>query len=571
MPLKVRVAAVQFGVGTNVDENLATCLRMIDQAALEKPDIMVLPEFVNHASWYEDKAHCYQVSVELDGPFLQAVAAKAAEHRCYIMINVTLRRGEGVCTGSNVLYDPQGEVVAVADKQVLMGHENDFLTRAQSLCPIIETPFGRLGMYSCMDGVINETPRGLALRGAQILLNSLNSFALDEASLHVPVRAPENRVFIVAANKVAPLIPEFLLAPVSEMTNIPVEFLYGAGESQIVGPDGTVLAKAPRSGEAVVIAELEVDQANNKKRPDGTDVFASRRPELYQTLAAPPVPREYVKGAETLEAAVYQPAADGAEAIEETADAVAQAASEGVQLIALPELFCFTDGLVQDPAMAVSRSKIAVEALSAALKTINAGVHVVTSLVERNGNGYQHVGVLISRDGIVMRQVQLHRSERHAEWVSHYGDEVVVKQMAWGRFAIIVGDDSLYPETFRLAALQNAEAAGVPLHIYERWELETGLLERSAENRLCLLVASRPTPFGASAMMTLHKDFTLMTPWESRAFDGNISKPIVIFADADARLTRGLIHPRRAENRFVSSNTDVVDGRPWHLMQGITG
>ena len=43
-----------------------------------------------------------------------------------------------------------------------------------------------------------ETPRGLAVRGAQLLINSLNSFAFDEASLHIPVRAPENKVFVIS-------------------------------------------------------------------------------------------------------------------------------------------------------------------------------------------------------------------------------------------------------------------------------------------------------------------------------------------------------------------------------------
>ncbi len=95
-----------------------------------------------------------------------------------------------------------------------------------------------------MDGVINETPRMLAVEGAQVLLNSLNSFALDEASLHVPVRAVENRVWVVAANKVGPLVPERSIAAVAERVGVPVERLHGAGESQIVAPDGTVVAIA---------------------------------------------------------------------------------------------------------------------------------------------------------------------------------------------------------------------------------------------------------------------------------------------------------------------------------------
>ena len=77
----IRAAAVQFGVTDEVTANLATCLRMIDQAAQQRPDLMVLPEFVNHIAWYTDADHCYRVAVELDGEFCAAIAAKAAEHR----------------------------------------------------------------------------------------------------------------------------------------------------------------------------------------------------------------------------------------------------------------------------------------------------------------------------------------------------------------------------------------------------------------------------------------------------------------------------------------------------------
>ncbi len=74
---KVRVAAAQFGAGQDVDQNLATCLKAIDQAAECQPDFLVLPEFSNHCSWYDNKEHCYKVSVPVGGPFLNTIAEKA--------------------------------------------------------------------------------------------------------------------------------------------------------------------------------------------------------------------------------------------------------------------------------------------------------------------------------------------------------------------------------------------------------------------------------------------------------------------------------------------------------------
>lgn len=567
--MKTRVAALQFGAGTDIQTNLATCLRMIDEAARHAPDLMVLPEFSNHASWYDNKQHCFEVSVPLGGDFLNAIVGRARQHRCYIVVNVTLQRqdagGAPFATGSSVMFDREGAVLAVSDKQVLMGHENDFLERARAVTPIVSTELGRISLYACMDGVINETPRGLALRGAQVLCNSLNSFALDEANLHIPVRAAENKVFVVAAEKVAPLIPEFLLEPVSQATRIPAHFLHGAGESQIVAPDGRVLAKAPRMGEAIVIADIDPRDADDKRRPDGTDIFAARRPDLYGQIGRPPAPLGLAPGADVVQAAVIQTLADGVAVIEEAASLVAQAAQAGARIIALPELFCFAGARVEDAQAAAITSERAIAALHAALRHARSEAVVATSLVR----GGAHCGVLISSDGVILEQPQLHRVARHP-W-SALGTEARVIQLAWARVGLVVGDDAIYPETFRLLSLQGVEVIAAPVHLQEDWELALGLPERAAENRVCLLVASRPNAHGASAVMSLHKDFTIMTPWETRPFDGNISAPVVTAAGPAPGITLAAIHPSNAQNRFVSRRTDVVDGRPWYLVDAITG
>ncbi len=563
----VRVAAVQFGAGADVDANLKTALRMLDEAAKVKPDLVVLPEFSNHLSWYENKEHCYQVSSALDGPWLKAISDKAKQHKMYVVVNVTLQRPGGLATGTSLLYGRDGKLLGENDKQVLMGHENDFLEKAKVQGPIIETDIGRLGMYACMDGVINETPRGLGLRGAQILCNSLNSFALDEASLHVPVRAAENRVFIVAANKIGPLIPEALLEPVSQATSIPVRFLSGAGESQILAPDGKVLAMASLDKEQVVYADIDPTLADVKLRPDGTDVFKARRPPIYSALAQQPsAQRQYTVGAESAVVAVFQPSAVGEAAIAEAAAAVREAGKQGVRLLTLPEMFCFEQGRTHDPVGGALISERAVTALTNACKEAG-DICVATSLVVKEQTGLYHSGVVINKTGILLAQGQLHRSERHA-W-SKLADAIKIEPLPWARLALVVGDDAIYPETFRLASLQNAEVVALPFTLLERWEVDTGLLERSAENRVCVIAATRPTSFGASLITTLWQDFTIMTPWKTRPFDGHISYPIVTRASAKAGLCISTIHPAHAQNKFVSKSTDVVDGRPWQLLDGI--
>jgi predicted amidohydrolase len=559
----IRVAAVQLAVTDDVNANLDTCLRLIDEAASHHPELIVLPEFCNHLAWYADREHSYEVAVDLNGTFLGAIGERANQHQCYIMINVTLRREPLQVTGSNVLFDPAGTIVAVSDKQVLMGNENNFLEKATEPCEIIALPWGNAGMYSCMDGVIFETSRGMAVRGADILLNSLNSFAKDEGNLHIPVRAAENKVFVVAANKVGALVPAHLLDAVAARLKIAPTQLFGGGHSQIVAPDGTVLAKADHGEEAVIFADIDLAQATNKTRPDGTDIMSARRPDLYKAFASPPQTRQKGMGANQVTVATFQPKMDGRKAVAEVASILPEVAEAGVKLLVLPELFYLQGGVVDNVMVAQQRSQEMVAVLTKALADFP-DLHVATSVVDVGFVGNSHVGVLLGNAGILLHQPQLHASNRHP-WVTTLGRNVHTLDMAWGRLAVVVGNDAIYPETFRLAVLQDCEVVAVSTHILEAWEWELGLLERAAENRLNLVVGSRPTLHGGSGIIAADEDFTLWAEWKKRPFDGNINYPIV--TRTTDRLTYGTVYPAASANRTISQNTNVVENRPWWLAE----
>jgi hypothetical protein len=123
---------------------------------------------------------------------------------------------------------------------------------------------------------------------------------------------------------------------------------------------------------------------------------------------------------------------------------------------------------------------------------------------------------------------------------------------------MIVGDDILYPEIARLAALRHCDVIAVPWSTGgESWDLSLCLPERSAENRVCL-VATGPS----SVVIDLPPDFTLWAPERTRPFDGTINQPDV-FSDENKMVVD--IHPVRSLNRRISRNTDLVDGRPWQL------
>ncbi|MEE2002957.1 nitrilase-related carbon-nitrogen hydrolase [Alkalimonas sp. MEB108] len=552
----MKVAAAQFAVTNDVSANLATCLRIIAQAGEQQPDLMVLPEFCNHNSWYDNAEHCYQVSVDLDGDFLRAIAKAAAEVKAYLVINCTVRRANQQVTGTSLLYSPEGKLLAEANKQVLIGHENDFLQPAVEPSPIVDTPFGKIALYSCMDGVINETPRCLALRGAQLLCNSLNSFAIDEGNLHIPVRAAENKVFVVAANKVGPLIPEAMLEPVSAAVNIPVQFLSGAGDSQVVAPDGTVLALAGHD-EEIIYAEIDLTQALDKRRPDGSDIFRERRPELYQSLGQDPAqqPLPAFEGPAVLKAAAISSQLSGEAALADLLQQVQQAQAQQIPLICLPELPWKASDASQD-------AHFSQQLLNALQQLLQGETLVATTLLLPADAGLSHCAVLIGAKGLIHQQAQVHHSQRFAGQV--HGDAFRILPTPFGKLAVLCEDDAIYPETMRLVAMQGAEVVLVPLQLQERWLTDTGLVERAAENRVNLVAADHHS--GHHLICDLQTDFTLMTPWKERAFDGLLSAPVIIRGQPGQPVLQAEIHPQAAANKVASHRTHLIANRPWRLL-----
>ena len=536
----LRVAAAQFAVGTDLDANLATCVRMLDEAAATGAELVVLPEFCNHLSVYDSAEHCRAVAVPLDGDWMGALARQAAHHRMYAALAATVPRAGGRVTVTSVLIDPDGEITATADKQMLMGNERAFLSAGERSAAVAGTAFGPVGLYACMDGVTFETPRALAVNGARLLCNSLNSFARDEASLHVPVRAAENGVWVAAANKVGSLLPDGRAEEFAEALGVPAEALEGAGESQIVDPDGTVVVKAPPTGEAVVVADIDLSHCRPQR-------LAGRRPQVYGPLAGTgtaipsvtevsEVKAACVPGAQAdpaLKTACVPGARQDRELISDALqppELIGEAFSAGARLVVLPELTPVPDG-------------------------IPAGVMVVTT-DKRDG---QHVGQVWTAGGLVHEQPQIHHSDRYPD-VTRLGEGISLYRTPFGDMAVIVGDDHRYPETIRLAAVAGAHLMAVCWQPEHRWECDLALVERAAENRVSLAACAPPGLLAATMLLDPPAD-SLWHPHRTSPFDGTINNPVCVRAAPDDGLLVETLHPARAANREVSKDTDLVGGR----------
>lgn len=482
----VRVATAQFFSGTDVSANLELASSYLRKAHEAGAHVLVLPENANRVRDYADRQQCWEHSERLDGPFVTGLRGVCAELGMHLAVGVDLRGQAAPDVNiSSILIGPTGDVLHVHHKHVFWDYEYTLFTPGTEPLRVVETELGRIGLLLCADGIVPDVPRTLALQGAQILLNSLNSRGPDEVRVHVPLRALENRIWHVSSNTVGG----------------PADAYPWMGGSQVVSPDGAVLANAGERAEGIVWADIEPSAADDKVAHGIGDVMSRRRPDLYRDLVAPlaslpvasmcgPVPADLLSRPLTVATMQVSWFHNQTWTVARALAQIAYAASRGAQIGVLPELFCFTDDEVaSDPAAAAATSTLVLQELQEAARTQQ--LWVAVNLVEREGDAYFSTVWLIDGDGeLAGRYRKTHLDDRDAGWATA-GDDLPVFDSALGVIGLLVGSEIWVPEAFRVLALRGAELVLHPCS-WDRTEAATmAATERVEENRVHLVSAAR--------------------------------------------------------------------------------
>jgi predicted amidohydrolase len=171
-----------------------------------------------------------------------------------------------------VLIGPHGLIATYRKTHLPYLGVDRFVVPGDELA-VHETPIGRIGLEICYDLRFPEVTRSLALKGADIVAHPTNfpMNATTQTELFTAVRAAENRIYLLTANRVG-----------KERSS---EF---CGRSQIVDPLGKRLAEAGTIEEKLLLAEVDLRKARDKDYiiPGEYELrlFEDRRPGLYAAL-----------------------------------------------------------------------------------------------------------------------------------------------------------------------------------------------------------------------------------------------------------------------------------------------
>lgn len=207
-----RVAAIQMASGPNMDANLLEADRLIQEAATDGAQLVVLPENFGYIGVHEADILTVREH-EGTGTLQSFLSEAAAKYHIWIVGGTVPLRDAGSqrVRASCLVYDDRGRRVARYDKihmfDVVLPGANERYEESATIVPgeevvVIETPVGRMGLAVCYDLRFPELFRHMAAQGAQIFALP-SAFTALTGKAHwetlVRARAIENLSYVIAA------------------------------------------------------------------------------------------------------------------------------------------------------------------------------------------------------------------------------------------------------------------------------------------------------------------------------------------------------------------------------------
>lgn len=290
-PLRIGVIQMHWDQSEKMHEaNLSSAIEIAANAGAE---VVFLPELTlsRYPADVEPESAVLPLAEPLEGgPTHRFAAAQAKKHNVLVHASLFERTPQPGERGLNVaiLVDANGEIVARTPKlhiPVTAGYyEDQYFAPGPNQpdpYPVYEVEFSetsaKIGLPTCWDEWFPEVARNYSLRGAEILAYPT---AIGSEPDHPDFDTEPLWRQVIVGNGIAN--GTFMVVPNRWGNEGKLNFY---GSSFVSDPYGRILARAERSGDEVLVVDLDLAQ-----RKDWLDLFpflATRRPDTYDALVLP--------------------------------------------------------------------------------------------------------------------------------------------------------------------------------------------------------------------------------------------------------------------------------------------
>jgi predicted amidohydrolase len=242
----LRVAAAQAAsVSGDVDANVATAVRLVQDAADQGARVVVLPELFltgyDPAGWSPETA-----LPRADDPRLAPLCRVSRDRDLVIVVGAALAAPDGVRLSLLLCGGDQNQAQRVYDKQHLTDEEKAFFAPGEHGASIVVDGW-QLGLGVCFDGCFPEHAAAAAADGALAYLCPSAYYVGSEhrRDLYYAARALDNGIYVVFAG----------------LTGTCGEYAFNGG-SAVYDPEGRPVARTDAASRAVVVADLDPDEVD---------------------------------------------------------------------------------------------------------------------------------------------------------------------------------------------------------------------------------------------------------------------------------------------------------------------
>jgi predicted amidohydrolase len=259
----MKIALVQFEPVFGIsDRNVERLIRLCRQ---NPADLYVLPELAYTGYQFVSIEETRSLADDLASPRIHAFRAAARDLDAAIVFGFPEVSGGSIYNASLAVL-PDGRDYLYR-KTHLFYKETLYFSPGDTGFFVFEFRGARIGMAICFDWFFPESFRTLALKGADIIAHCSN-LVMPYCQKADFAAAVQNRIFIATGNRVG-----------SEQRE--EEALTFTGESVLISPRGEYVLRGPVDGEAVLVADINPEDARNKSVNRYNDVLAMRRPGMY--------------------------------------------------------------------------------------------------------------------------------------------------------------------------------------------------------------------------------------------------------------------------------------------------
>ncbi|WP_273993144.1 N-carbamoylputrescine amidase [Vibrio parahaemolyticus] len=279
----VKFAALQLTKSWDLEDNLAKAKKAIREAAQNGANV-ILPQELFAAPYFckKQEAKYFELAEETaNSHLIQEMSALAKELGVVIPVSYFEKAGN-TFFNSLVMIDADGTVLDNYRKSHIPDgpgySEKYYFSPGDTGFKVCQTKFGKFGAGICWDQWFPELARSLALHGAEAIFYPT---AIGSEPQDPTLDSRDHWQRTMQGHSAANLVPVIASNRVGTEVDDGIETTF-YGSSFITDHTGAKIAEAPREGETIIYAEI--DLAATAKARHAWGLFRDRRPDLYTSV-----------------------------------------------------------------------------------------------------------------------------------------------------------------------------------------------------------------------------------------------------------------------------------------------